>query len=438
MTRSIRLRLIASILLVLLPVSAAAGWLLVQVFGDRLLRDLDVALDEEATTVAALLKKPTSADAMPVLVEHIAGETDLGVGKRIVVRRGDAVLAEAPPGADAYLRRRDPDLRVSSASTGPPGDELTVTVGVPATAALHATRRLRLLLLGGIPIALLLLTAGLWTVTRRALRPLEDAAQALEGIGIGDLAARLPDPGRDDEVGRMVAAVNRMLQRLDATVAQVRRLTADAAHELRTPIAVLRTGLEVALRRERDPADYRAALTDALHDSERLDRLAEDLLTLARLEALPPRPDAGAINVAETLHELADAFQGLAEQHGARIAVDAEPTAAVRGAAADLYRLFANLLDNALHHGRAGGRVEVRAISVGGRVEVTVADDGAGIPPEELARVFDRFARGRASTGTGLGLSIARAIAHAHGGDVTLANRTGGGCVATVTLPVHE
>ena len=256
MTRSIRLRLIASILLVLLPVSAAAGWLLVQVFGDRLLRDLDVALDEEATTVAALLKKPTSADAMPVLVEHIAGETDLGVGKRIVVRRGDAVLAEAPPGADAYLRRRDPDLRVSSASTGPPGDELTVTVGVPATAALHATRRLRLLLLGGIPIALLLLTAGLWTVTRRALRPLEDAAQALEGIGIGDLAARLPDPGRDDEVGRMVAAVNRMLQRLDATVAQVRRLTADAAHELRTPIAVLRTGLEVALRRERDPGLY--------------------------------------------------------------------------------------------------------------------------------------------------------------------------------------
>ncbi|MFN8640674.1 MAG: histidine kinase dimerization/phospho-acceptor domain-containing protein [Candidatus Binatia bacterium] len=236
------------------------------------------------------------------------------------------VVAEAPPGADAFLRGDSPELRLARADAG---DDLTVTVGVPATAALHATRRLRLLLLVGVPITLLLLSAALWSVISRALRPLEAAAEALEEIGVGDLAARLPQPARDDEVGRMVAAVNRMLQRLDTAVAQVRRLTADAAHELRTPIAVLRTGLEVALRRQREPAEYRAALADALHDSERLDRLAEDLLTLARLEALPPRP-AAAIDLAETLQELADAFQGLAEQRGARLAVEADPGLAAR------------------------------------------------------------------------------------------------------------
>lgn len=436
MTRSIRLRLVASSLLVLLPLVVAAGWLLVQVFGNRLLRDLDVALEEEATTVAALLTRPSSPDALSVLVAHIAGETDLGAGKRIAVRRGAVVLAEAPPGADAFLRGGTPDLRRASARVGPPGDELTVTVGVPATGALHATRRLRLLLMLGLPLALLGLAAALWLVTSRALRPLANAARALERIGVDDLAARLPRPAHDDEVGRMVIAINRMLQRLDGAVTQVRRLTADAAHELRTPIAVLRTGLEVALRRERPPDEYRAALADALHDSERLGRIAEDLLTLARLEALPARRSAAAIDLAEILHELADAFQPLAEQSGTQLIVDAAAPAAVCGNAADLYRLFANLLDNAVRHGGCRGRIEVRVRPRDERVEITVADDGPAIPPEELARVFDRFARGRASGGSGLGLSIARAIAHAHGGELTLANRPDGGCVATTTLPI--
>ncbi|HSP99782.1 MAG TPA: ATP-binding protein [Candidatus Dormibacteraeota bacterium] len=437
MRHTLRLRLIVSILALLLPAAALAGWLLLEIFGNRLLRDLDVALEEETSTVAALLEDPQTPDGVAALVARIAAETDLGAGKQVAVFQGEHLVAEAPPGAAAALHGVD-DLRVASAVTEPEDGGLTVTIGVPATAAVHATRRLRAMLLIGIPAGLLLLAAGLWALASRALRPLEDAAAAIGRVGVGDLALRLPTSGRDDEISGIVAALNRMLDRLSAAMAQMQRLTADAAHELRTPIAVLRAGLEVALRRERSPSEYRAALTDALQDSERLDSLAEDLLTLARLEGLPPRSAATAINLDEVLLELADAYEQLAERRGVRVAVDADPALNVRGTAADLYRLFANLLDNALRHAREGGAVGVRAVARDGRAEISVTDDGAGIPADELERIFDRFFRGRGEqrSGTGLGLSIARAIARAHGGDVTLDNRVEGGCVATVVLPL--
>lgn len=435
MRQSLRLRLLVAILAVLLPAAALAGWVLLEVFANRLLRDLDVALEEEASTVAQLLEQPHGADSLAALVARIAAETDLGVGKQVAVYDGERVIAEAPLGAGATLHGAD-DLRLARAAADPSG--LTVAIGVPATAAEHAARRLRAILVIAIPAGLFALAAWLWAVTSRALRPLEAAAAAIAGVGVADLAQRLPATGRDDEVGRMVAAINDLLGRLAAAVAQMRRLTADAAHELRTPIAVLRAGLEVALRRERPPAEYRAALADALQDSERLDRLAEDLLTLARLEGLPRRQEAVRINLAEVLQELADAYQQLAEQRGVRVAVSADPALSVRGTAADLYRLFANLLDNALRHAREGGTVTVAVRAGGGRAEVAISDDGRGIPADELARIFDRFFRGRgeARSGTGLGLSIARAIARAHGGDVALANRPEGGCLAAVQLPL--
>lgn len=437
MTRSLRLRLIVSILALLLPASAAAGWLLVQVFASRLLRDLDVALEEEATTVAALLQKPASAEVMSALLAGVAAETDIGVGKRIAVRRGDTVVGEAPPGAAAQLAGAT-DLRTARAVAGPPDDRLTVVVGVPAAAALHATQRLTVLLAIGIPGGLLLIAAGLWVITGRALRPLEETSRALDAIGVGDLAVRLAGRGRDDEVGRMVAAINRMLERLAQSVAEMQRFTADAAHELRTPLAVLRTGLEVALRRDRPAAEYRAALAEALEESERLARLAEDLLTLARLEALPARAAATPIDLGEMLHELGDAWTGQVAQGDVAVDVTAPPGLVVQGRAADLYRLFGNLIDNAVHHSPRPGRITLQAAARDGAARIVVADSGAGVAAHDLPHVFERFYRaaGENVPGSGLGLSIARAIARAHGGEVALANRPGGGCAAEVVLPL--
>ena len=437
MTSSLRLRLLVSVLAVLLPASVAAGMLLIQIFGSRLLRDVDVGLEEEASTVAALLGRPGHAVIMPDLLDQVASETDLGLGKRVVVRRGTTVIAEAPPGSAAVLAAAESEMRQASAEAGPGNDPLTVVVAVPATAALLATRRLTLLLAAGIPAGLLLTATGLWWVMGRALRPLETAARQMESVDGADLRARVPLQNPADEVGRMVAALNRMLDRVGTSVAELQRFTADAAHELRTPVAVLRTGLEVALAREREAADYRAALEEALEETAQLSQLAEDLLTLVRLESRPARQASAPLRLAEMLQELADAWGTRAAQLGIDLVVDADARVEVLGTAPDLYRLFGNLIENALRHTMSGGRITLQASQNGGRVRITVADTGSGISADDLPRVFDRFYRGRATTGSGsgLGLSIAQAIAHAHCGEVALANRAGGGCEVSVWLP---
>jgi hypothetical protein len=201
MRGSLRVRLLVSVLALLLPAAAAAGVLLVQVFGDRLLRDLDVALEEEAATIAALVNRPSDAISIPALLGQISDETDLGAGKRVVVRRGQTVIGESPAGSAAVLDQADGTWRLGTAAAGPTAEPLTVVVAVPATAAMHATRRLRLLLAVGIRPALVL-AAGLWLVMGRAAtardrRPAHGAIGAVICAGF-----RSSD---DDEVGRMVA-----------------------------------------------------------------------------------------------------------------------------------------------------------------------------------------------------------------------------------------
>lgn len=436
MTSSVRVRLLISVLALLLPASVAAGVLLVEIFGNRMLRDLDVGLEEEATTIAALLDRPREAVTMSDVLDQIAAETDLGLGKSVLVRRGTTVIAQAPPGASDMLASADSNIRQASVEAGPRNDPLTVIVAVPATAAVLATRRLTLLLIVGIPVGLFLTAAGLWWVMGRALRPLETAALEMEAIDGADLRIRVPAVNPSDEVGRMVAGLNRMLDRVAASVAELRHFTADAAHELRTPIAVLRAGLEVALTRERSAADYRLALQEALEETAQLSQLAEDLLTLVRLESRPASTNV-PIRVADMLHELADAWDTRAAQLGIALVVDADPNVDMQGSAPDLYRLFGNLIENALHHTARGGLIAMQARQSANRARVVVRDTGTGILSEDLPRVFDRFYRGRATRGpgSGLGLSIARAIAHAHGGEVAIQNWEAGGCEAVVSLP---
>jgi signal transduction histidine kinase len=240
-----------------------------------------------------------------------------------------------------------------------------------------------------------------------------------------------------DEVGRMVVVLNRMLDRVAAAVGEMRRFTADAAHELRTPLAVLRTGLEVALARDRPALDYRAALGEALQGTERLSRLAEDLLTLARLEARADAQPGTRIDLAEVLSELAEAWAPQAAAQTVRLEISADADLIVQGSAPEFYRLLNNLIDNALHHSPPGGRILLHAAGSDGQARVTIGDDGPGLDADEASHLFERFYRGRRETGpgSGLGLSIARAIARAHGGEVTLVNRAGGGCAALVSLP---
>jgi two-component system OmpR family sensor kinase len=437
--RSIRVRLLVWVLALLVPLSVCAGWLLVEAFGNRLLHDFDVTLQEEAETIAELLATRASPDAVANLVAEIAGESDGGTDKYIVVTRQGQVIAQAPRTAAEVLHSTNPGLRVVRYDSA--DHSISVSIGASAAAALHAKQRLTSLLLIGIPAMLALLAASLWWLIGQALRPLENAARRLDQIAADNLTIRVPIDNPDDEVGRMVAVLNRMLDRLARAVSELQQFTADAAHELRTPLTVLRAGLEVALGRDRSAAEYRAALAEALASSERLARLADDLLTLARLDASAAPRAVELVDLSEVLHELADASADRAAQRQLTVNVTTPPELWVSGNAGDLYRLFNNLIDNALRHGSngAGSEIAVSAEREGQQIWVSVADTGPGIVPEDLSRIFDRFCRGQAgradAAGTGLGLSIAHEIARTHGGHITAANREGGGCVVTVSLP---
>jgi signal transduction histidine kinase len=442
MRRSIRTRLTVWALALLLPLCAIAGWLLIQVFGNRLLHDLNVGTQEEAETVAELLATTTSPDAVTNLLAQIVRETDWGPRKYVTVTRAGQLIAEAPAGARTVLQSRKPSLRIVRYQS--PDKQVTVSIGVSARGALHAQQRLRSLLAVGMPLILVLAGASLWVVIGRALRPLETATRQLEQIAAETLSVRIPVENPDDEVGRMVGVLNHMLDRLERVVAELRQFTADAAHELRTPLTVLRTGLEVALSRDRDASEYRTALAEALEGTDRMCHLAADLLTLARLEAAGTPRTRAPVDVTAMLHELADAWAGVPGLGSATFQVDASQDLYVQGDSGDLYRLFTNLIENAVRHGtngngRGGGGILLSARGKAGTIEVAVADDGPGIAPDDLPRALDRFYRGRGqpagAPGSGLGLSIALQIARTHGGQLVVANREGGGCVVTVSLP---
>ena len=439
MKRSIRTRLVFWIVALLLPVSAGAAWLLVQLFGDRLLHDIDAAVEEEADTVAAALAGPGPSGAAADLASRIAAESDLPGSKYVLITRHGEVIGEAPAGSRRVLASDAPSLRAFRVQAGPAEDPVTVTIGVRATAALRAKHRLTLLLAIGTPLVLLIMVAGLWLVVGRALRPLKDASRQLEAIAVDDLSARVPVINAQDEVGRMVTVLNGLLERLERAIADLHRFTGDAAHELRTPVAVLRTGLEVALSKSRSAIEYRQALVEALAATERMECLAEDLLTLARLEQTDQASSVATVDLSEVLHELAEAWAQVAERRGIRLQVAAAPELNVSGKSGDLYRLFNNLIENAIWHSPRGGSVELGGQATADGVEGTVRDEGPGIAVEHAGRLFDRFYRGDGArtdhAGTGLGLSIAQTIARTHGGRITLSNADGGGCIARVTLP---
>jgi signal transduction histidine kinase len=262
-----------------------------------------------------------------------------------------------------------------------------------------------------------------------------DAALA---ITASDLHRRVPLDGSRDEVGRLAEAFNEMIGRLEAAFEETRRFTTDAAHELRTPLAVLRTSAEVALRN--DGSDFRRVVEGQLDEISRLSRLADQLLFLCREEAGLQDHRRRTVRLDLLLEELCERLEPLADERGCTLHCEAAEPCVVFGAPDRLQRLFLNLLDNALRYTTDGGRVDLRCAQSAEETAVTIADDGAGISADDLPRVFDRFYRGdasrsRATGGSGLGLSICRRIARSLGGDVTLESTLGRGTTARVRLP---
>jgi len=301
----------------------------------------------------------------------------------------------------------------------------------------------RLLLLMGlaVPLTLALAIAGGLFLASRALGPIDRITRTAGRIGAADLSRRLALPASPDEVGRLAATFDAMLDRLEEAFARQRRFTADASHELRTPLALLSSRAEVALDRPRTPAEYRATLTGVRDDAARLTQLLAELLTLARAdrgqEALAREPVALADLVADTLAALAP----LAEERGIVLAADALAPCVILGDQTRLTQLLINLVDNAVKYTPAGGQVTVQLARDAATALLAVTDTGIGIAPEHLPRLFERFyradtARSRGAGGAGLGLAIADWIARAHGGQIAVASAVGSGSTFSVRLPL--
>ncbi|WP_433370132.1 ATP-binding protein [Streptosporangium sp. CA-115845] len=305
-----------------------------------------------------------------------------------------------------------------------PVDAADGVLVVQARASLEPTgdalRALWGLLLPGIPALLLLVAVLTWLAVGRALAPVSAIRTEMADITASDLHRRVPVPRSRDEIARLAETMNRTLDRLELAVSRHKRFVADAAHELRSPLAILRTRLELA------PPGPLAA--EALTDVERIQVLTSDLLLLARLDAAEP-----------VCHQEVDLGQVTAEEAARsrpraeiRVTLEVAADTVVLGSAGQLRRLVANLVDNAVRH--ANSAVTVRLASDGGEAVLDVCDDGPGIPAEHHEAVFDRFtrldeARDRDAGGSGLGLAIARDIAVRHGGSLRIAGEERGACL---------
>ena len=293
----------------------------------------------------------------------------------------------------------------------------------------------------------LLLLAGVAVTTavfaRRALRPVDEIVAQARRIGESNLAERLPQPTSQDELGRLVDTLNAMLDRVEHGVETQRRFTADASHELRSPLSRLRAEIEVTLRRPRDAAEYQETLRSCLEEVERLSQLTEELLTLAHLDA-DERPGREAPAVRSCPSWTTRCGVSLRRPTAARSASWSSPRERLRRSRSDTTAVglaLTNILDNAVKFSPAGADVKVGVSIDGAEALIVVTDHGPGVAPDELPRLFDRFHRGTAAResdapGFGLGLAISRAVIERQGGSISVESAGVGGARFSIRLPL--
>jgi signal transduction histidine kinase len=386
------------------------------VAGDRVPDALPVAepgeiaqvLDADGRVVAT---SPTASRTLPVLpADVLAGLREAAGGP------APLVLGTQESAYDAQARAA---VLVVPGDDGEPGDVVVATVPVAEVEGL--VRALRLSLAGVVPVLTVLFATAIWVALGRALRPVERLRSAAAQVARAGGPGSLPEPGTDDEIGALARTLNEMLDRLEVAAGRQRAFVADAAHELRTPLAALGATLDVA--REHPDAYARDELVaDLAAETRRMQVLVDDLLLLARLGS---RPVPGTpVDLGAVAREAA-ALAAAGRDPDRVVAVEVHGAGTARGDAAALGRVVRNLVDNALRHAAGAVQVEVADGSV------VVVDDGPGIAADDRERVFERFvrlddARARPGGGSGLGLAIAREVAREHGGDVRLGDRTDG------------
>ena len=416
------------------------GVALVAVLRRSMVHNLDKVAELRAEDIGSLVRADDVPD--PLAVEDDALVQIVDDAGRVVAASTN--LSDRPPMGDlrpppdgAAARTVDGipgvagELRLVAIRSESPTGPVTIYVGATLEPVEEAARLLRASLLVGSPVLVALVAALTWTTVGRALAPVEAIRSEVAEISSRDLSRRVPAPAADDEIGRLAGTMNAMLGRLEVASERQRRFVADASHELQSPLAAVRTDLEVALAHP-EAAAWDVVARDALEENRRMERLVADLLFVARADQSAARSSGMPLDFHEVvLEEAARVFVS------SRVAVDTSAVAGVvvKGRRDDLARAVRNLLDNASHH--AMSRVTVELSESDGAVVLVVEDDGPGVPAADRERVFERFTRldeARSGGGTGLGLAIVREIVVAHHGRVAVEDGARGARFV-VTLP---
>ena len=349
------------------------------------------------------------------------------------------ILGDFQPNFVTVVIDGDSRSRVLSVTVKGPEGPLTIQVGRSLVAYEHESRELLLAFFLAGPLTLAATLVGGYFLARRTLSPVQRMTETAREIGGDRLTHRVAVTGTRDELDQLAGTLNDMLDRLERSFAEMQRFTADAAHELRTPLAVIRSEAEVALRSPRSSDEYGRVLENVLEETVRLSRMADELLFLCRQDAGLNPQAGGPVELGPLLDEVVGNMRLVAQEKGIALTLDAGVGGIVTADGRQLRRVFYNLIDNAVKYTPSGGQIRVGCRQVAGEMVVTVSDTGVGISEEHLPRIFDRFyrvdpARTGDDNGAGLGLAICQSVIRVLGGRITVESSVGRGTTFVVGL----
>lgn len=451
---SIRLRLTGWYGCVLAATLVGCGSAVYVILSYSLMQEIDKTLDRQYDAIADRLEEGHDVNELLEHDHHRSSVLRLTRADGTVALESDELRSFAiplPPDSprssthvlhDVSHPQHGP-FRFMSGEVRGKAESWLLQVGVSLADYHHELAEFRTVLLMILPVGLLAAVGGGYWLAGRALAPVHRITSTAQTISAKSLSQRVVVANPNDELGQLAETINGMIGRLEHAFDSMRQFTADAAHELLTPLTAMRTEVEVALRAERPPEQYRRVLASVLEEVERLSKLADSLLLLSREGAKIVQTPKEWIRLDALVQEVAGHMEAVAGESGIRMTVHELPAVTVHGDPDGLRQVFFNLLDNAVKYTPRGGTVAVRGLVEDNQIVVEVSDTGLGIPGESLSRVFDRFyrvdkSRSRELGGTGLGLSISKAIIERHHGRIEVQSAVGQGSTFRVVLPLAD
>lgn len=422
------------------------------ILGYSLMQEIDKTLEGQYATIADRLEEGHDPDEM---LEH---DHPRACVLRLATTSGRVLvephgwhplpfpLPPGPPRSSIYVfhdvfHPEHGRFRFLSGTVQGKTESWRLQVGVSFGDYYHELMEFRTVLVMTLPAGLLAAVGGGYWLAGRALAPVHCITSTAQKISEKNLSQRVAVANPRDELGQLAETINGMIARLEHAFDAMRQFTADASHELFTPLTAMRTELEVALRADRPPEQYRGVLASVLEEVQRMGKLADSLLLLSREDAGAVQPPKELIRLDALVQEVAGHMEAVARESGIQMTVGELPAVMVSGDPHGLRQVLFNLLDNAVKYTPQGGNVRVQGFIQDAQIVIEVADSGIGIPPDSVPKVFDRFyrvdkSRSRKLGGTGLGLSIAKAIVERHQGRIEVQSAVAEGSTFRVVLPL--